>query len=414
MDKKARIAANQDLQADLSACQPEVEMLRSDLEISNSILNAIDAIALVFNPKGHIIRCNTSFGQITGCTLAEATHKPFWDLFCNQHEKKSVEVVFKRVQQDKIAIAHQHDWTTKNSSSFYIAWKYTPFLDSDGAVKYVIGIGNDITAKTPAERAIQERVAQLETRNHFLEGRDRILEATASATNALLTLENFESAVNTALQIIGESLDTDRVLVIEQFAPSSDLAAVEWKVLYEWDSPHTVSQISDPELSQGNHEGIEEWYEILSRGQGISCLLEEMPEPFRSGQTELGLKALHIVPIFVEGKFWGHIGFDDCREVMRRSPSELSVLKIAADCIGSAIQRDRTRKAIFQAEQERSAELAKANEALKKSLDALAADPDLNRFLGHVLKVIAQELDAPVVEHWFDTEGNIAYLNLSW
>jgi len=31
---------------------------------------------------------------------------------------------------------------------------------------------------------------------------------------------------------------------------------------------------------------------------------------------------------FAEGKFWGVIGFDDCREAKRRSPSELAVLKL--------------------------------------------------------------------------------------
>ena len=35
-----------------------------------------------------------------------------------------------------------------------------------------------------------------------------------------------------------------------------------------------------------------------------------MPEPFRSGQTAIGLKALHAVPIFVEGQFWGMVAFD--------------------------------------------------------------------------------------------------------
>jgi len=55
-----------------------------------------------------------------------------------------------------------------------------------------------------------------------------------------------------------------------------------------------------------------------------------MLEPFKSGQAEL-VKATHIVPIFAEGKFWGVIGFDDCREAKRRSPSELAVLK---NCCG--------------------------------------------------------------------------------
>jgi len=42
-------------------------------------------------------------------------------------------------------------------------------------------------------------------------GRDRILEATASAANALLIVDNFDGGEY--LQIIGEALDTDRVCV---------------------------------------------------------------------------------------------------------------------------------------------------------------------------------------------------------
>lgn len=59
-------------------------------------------------------------------------------------------------------IAHEHDWITKDQSRRSIAWDYTPCFDSDGAVKYVIGIGNDITSKTPA---------QLEAQNRLLEAR---------------------------------------------------------------------------------------------------------------------------------------------------------------------------------------------------------------------------------------------------
>ncbi|AFY34053.1 GAF domain-containing protein [Calothrix sp. PCC 7507] len=209
----------------------------------------------------------------------------------------------------------------------------------------------------------QQRVAELEAQNRLLENRDRILEATATAANALLTIENFDQAVNTALKAIGESLDTDRVTVIENFAhPSAPLHC--WKLLYEWNSPNTVSQISHPDEAEGTYEegGIAEWYERISQGQSISCLLEEMPEPFRSGQAAIGVKALHIVPIFVEGLCWGVLGFDDCREAKRRGTAELALLKTVAACIGSAIQRQR----IQQAQREHATELAKANANLQQ------------------------------------------------
>lgn len=322
----------------------------------------------------------------------------------------------------------------------------TEEIDSQGQRRYFLNSGAiaiengyvvsgwgtqiDITQLRQTQQALlqaeQERAAELAQVNQELRQRDRILEATAMAANALLTLNNFDEAVNKALQIIGESLDTDRVVVIENFVLQSEPSSVYWRILYEWNSPYAVSQSSHPDLAQGSYEGIEEWYELCSKGQGISYMLEEMPYPFRSGQAELGVKALNVVPIFVEGKFWGVVGFDDCREAKRRSPAEFAVLKTAADCIGSAIQRSRIQRAREEAErivlqerekaaQEQAAELAKANHALKQTLDVLATEPELDKFLGQVLGAIANQFQSPLTEYWYHPDSDIAYVGMmSW
>jgi hypothetical protein len=109
-----------------------------------------------------------------------------------------------------------------------------------------------------------------------------------------------------------------------------------------------------------------------------------MPESFRSGQEKLGVKALHVVPIFVENKCWGVVGFDDCREVKHRGQSELSVLKIAADSIGSAIQRDRSQQGLLRTEKEQKTELERINQELQQRdriLEAVAIAIICCRFL---------------------------------
>jgi PAS domain S-box-containing protein len=226
-----------------------------------------------------------------------------------------------------------------------------------------------------AERArsqeLQRINAELQQILCQLEARDRILEVTATSTNALLTTENLDEAINTALQILGEGLDTDRVNIAENFNASPDELFPSWRVLYEWDSPQTVSQQSHLVTGEGSYAEIEWLYELFQRGESASYRIEETPEPFRSEQIEIGVKSTHIVPIYIEGNWWGVVGFDDCREVRRRSLAELAVLKTAAACIGSAIQRDRTQKAILQAEQARSQELQRLNTELQQTIDRL-------------------------------------------
>lgn len=246
-----------------------------------------------------------------------------------------------------------------------------------------------------------KRSVELETRNRLLESRDCILEATANVATALLTVEDFDAAVNTALKIIGECLETDRVSIIENidrpFASFPD-----WKVLYEWNAPGIPCQLLHPNLVQGNYGEIPEWYHLLEQGQGVSGLVEETPESFRSGQIEIGVKSLHVIPIWVEGKFWGVVGIDDCRVAKHRSLSELAVLKIAAACIGNAIQHERIQQNLIieraKAAEERAAEFAKANTAMRRSIDQLARDPNLSAFLGHVLQEITLQFDADAAQ----------------
>jgi PAS domain S-box-containing protein len=74
-----------------------------------------------------------------------------------------------------------------------------------------------------------------------------------------------------------------------------------------------------------------------------------------------------------------------------------------------------TQQALLQAEKDRAAELVKTNEALKQSLDALATETDLDKFLGHVLQAIAQQFQSPLTEYWYHSEsGDVAYVGLSY
>lgn len=282
---------------------------------------------------------------------------------------------------------------------------YAPIWDETGNVEGFVEIAADyqdffvlqaelLQGKDRTAAELTRLNAQLQQTLEHLEARDRILQSTAMTVNKLLTTVDLDTAVNSALQTLGEALEADRTAVIEHATlPLDDSCFPTWRLLYEWQAPGVVSQMAQVDLAEGTYEGIEDWYEQLVQGQGISCRLEDMAEPFRSGQAKLGVKVLHVVPIFVEGKLWGVVGFDDCREVKHRSPTELMLLKTAATCIGNAIQRDRTQQALLQAEQNQVAKLAKANQALKQALVLLAQEPSLDKLLGHVLRAMVDQLD---------------------
>ena len=88
-------------------------------------------------------------------------------------------------------------------------------------------------------------------------------------------------------------------------------------------------------------------------------IVEEMEEPFRSGQQSLGVHATYAVPVLVEGVVWGIVAMDYCHEPKRLKPAELAVFQTATTCVGSAIYQEQVRR--DRAAQERAAELTKVN-----------------------------------------------------
>lgn len=69
------------------------------------------------------------------------------------------------------------------------------------------------------EHIVFQRAQALEAYNQALQGRDRLFEATVKAANVLLTLENFDAAVNTALQFIEKGITPSTSVCFRAYDP---------------------------------------------------------------------------------------------------------------------------------------------------------------------------------------------------
>lgn len=67
-----------------------------------------------------------------------------------------------------------------------------------------------------------------------------------------------------------------------------------------------------------------------------------MPDNFTRGiLSEQDIKALLTIPIFVEGKMWGMLGFDDCQYERNWSGVDIAVLKMVATMISAKAGREK-------------------------------------------------------------------------
>jgi len=268
--------------------------------------------------------------------------------------------------------------------------------------------------ETPIAQAQTDRAAALEQANQVLTVRERWLETTAIAASKLLSAASSEVSVNEALQIIGENLQCDRLGIMRHVPAAGSLGT--FRLLYEWDSAGTISQMTKESLVLMPASDFTEWTIRLMAGRSAGGLVSEQKEPFRSKMQALNTLCAYAVPIFIASEFWGFMFMDYCRELRQLTSAELAVFETTATCVGGAIhqeqiQRDRQQaeRAILieqereQAAQARAAQLQESNTILssrERWLDATAAaagyllsSESLESAITPTLKILGERVD---------------------
>jgi PAS domain S-box-containing protein len=197
--------------------------------------------------------------------------------------------------------------------------------------------GGDVAAKSVVWRDVTSQQVHLEA----LESNRRVLHAQATATHALLAMDDTEEGIRQALDLLGTALDVDRVYVFEDHVDPAT-GAVLTSQKYEWVSEGTRAYLDDPMLQNVPYvPDFERWYRELSQGRPIMGLVQDFPESEREFLAGQDIVSILIVPIMVGHKPWGFMGLDDCHRERAWTESDASALTILAGAVGSAILRGR-------------------------------------------------------------------------
>ena len=138
------------------------ENLLQKTNLSNHILDIINAVVLVMDRDGHIIFFNKASESITGYSFEEVKNKYPWDLFLLPAEKQRVKQVFKQLTSGDYPNNHTNYWFTKDKGRLLIDWSNTAIVDEKGDIAFIIATGIDITKRRAAEREIERHQRNLE------------------------------------------------------------------------------------------------------------------------------------------------------------------------------------------------------------------------------------------------------------
>ncbi|MEM9163511.1 MAG: histidine kinase dimerization/phospho-acceptor domain-containing protein, partial [Cyanobacteria bacterium P01_F01_bin.4] len=192
---------------------------------------------------------------------------------------------------------------------------------------------------------------------------DRLLQGIAIATNRLLTVKDYPSAVQAALTALGPATDVDRIYIFENHPhPATGQPAMSQR--WEWVAEGVPPEIDNPELQNLIYQDIlPRWYNILSQEQPVLGLIKDFPEAERALLEPQKIQSILVVPIFIRDYFWGFAGFDDCRQQRPWDQNTQAALMAIAGSIGGTISQR-------QAE----ANLKQLNETLEHRVNARTAE----------------------------------------
>jgi signal transduction histidine kinase/CheY-like chemotaxis protein len=173
-----------------------------------------------------------------------------------------------------------------------------------------------------------------------LKQRERLLNTVNSAASVLLSINDensFEASLLKSFDLVGNCLDVDRVQIWRNEVIDGELHFVH---RYGWLSDYGRNIAPVPIGLHFSYSTIPEWESIFMRGECINSPLSALKEEERSFLIAYGMKSIVIIPMFLEGDFWGFFSIDDCRRERVFTDEEMHILASVGLMSTSAVNRN--------------------------------------------------------------------------
>jgi PAS domain S-box-containing protein len=292
---------------------------------------------IVVHGGGEVLFMNAAGAELFGAASPEElTGKPVMD-FIHPDYREIVKTRIVRTQE-------------KGERADLIEEK---FLRLDGRAVDVEAVSMPITYRGEAATLVVVRdITERKRAEEGLRRREAILRAVAFAAECFLKkTTSWEESIEEVLGRLGQAAEVSRVYVFENYRGEDDEL---WGTQrYEWVATGISSQTDNPLMEAFPYRaaGFGRWGELLSRGEPVHGHTREFPEEAQPELREQDILSIVIVPIFVEGEWWGFIGFDECLAEREWFAAEINALKAAADTLGAAIGRTRAERALRESEE---------------------------------------------------------------
>lgn len=256
-------------------------------------------------------------------TLFDGTRPAFQSL-CIAEDQEAVDAVFAQASRDLAPYAMSYR-----------------IRRADGELRWMKEVGRCFVSKGEPQvlATVYDVTGEQEVRQALLT-KGLLLQATSEAMAGLVGAEDLMEALYKAAELVGRSTGVDRVYLFTNEL-AEDGAPLTTSQRMEWNSGQAAPQLDNPELQGVPAEAFGEFMDPLRRDAPFKAVVAEIKSDEVRGLLESQqILSILVLPITVQGRFWGFLGFDQCTHVRTWSVEEEAILRSLCSAMATAVERD--------------------------------------------------------------------------
>jgi len=324
-------------------------------------LNSQDGI-MIFDAEGRFVERNPAHRQFIGFSDTELRGKSAASIF---GAEVSQEIIAQLKSQQ--SFRGEIDIRDAAGQIHNADLSVFPIPNDAGEITLLVGIGRDISERKHNEAVIANRL--------------RYEESLANCSQVLLSNVEPEMALPRALGHLLKVSGANRVSIFENDLPKDGRLTA--KMTFEAIDDTTPAQVSQiPPLHF--EKGLERWRRHFADGLPIAGDIGTFHSEEKAWLEFRQILTVLMLPLWVEGRWYGFIEFDNVTTRRNWNEEDLRLLKTAAELISSFFER---RKVLE--------DLATINRHLKETQSQLVQSEKMAS-LGNLVAGIAHEINTPV------------------
>lgn len=209
----------------------------------------------------------------------------------------------------------------------------------------------------PSEEGISvffRDITQRKKANEKIEYKTKQLDIIAEMNTELLNYCDWFKVIEKCFGKIGECTKVDRIYYFQN-SVNEETGELETSQRLEWSNTGVETQINNPSLQNVPFSLVQDIMQPLAQKKPFKAIVGGM----RDSETkrllmEQDIKSILVLPIFINKKFWGFIGFDDCNNEKHWSHDDISFLETITTNLSTAIEASVTNKELERSHAEKN------------------------------------------------------------